>query len=103
MDAADVSPVPEAQRTQPPFDPFLIFVAANVVATTLQTGAVLGSKFGGRGALLITVAGAAFGALLVALLAPVGSKFGVPSMIAARGPLGLRGAQLVAGVLFITN
>ena len=44
MDAADVSPVPESQRTQPPFDLFLIFIAANVVATTLQTGAVLGSK-----------------------------------------------------------
>lgn len=103
MDAADVSPVPEAQRTQPPFDLFLIFVAANVVATTLQTGAVLGSKYGGQTAMLVTVAGAAFGALLVALLAPVGSKFGVPSMIAARGPLGYRGAQIVSAVLFLTN
>jgi purine-cytosine permease-like protein len=53
--------------------------------------------------MLITIAGAAFGALLVALLAPVGSRFGVPSMIAARAPLGYRGAQLVSGVLFITN
>ena len=75
MDAADVSPVPESQRTQPPFDLFLIFIAANVVATTLQTGAVLGSKYGGQTAILVTVAGAAFGAMLVALLAPVGSKF----------------------------
>jgi len=103
VDAADVSPVPESQRTQPPFDLFLIFIAANVVATTLQTGAVLGSKYGGRTALLVTVAGAAFGALLVALLAPVGSKSGVPSMIAARSPLGFRGAQLVSAVLFLTN
>jgi purine-cytosine permease-like protein len=103
VDAADLSPVSESQRTQPPFDLFLIFIAANVVATTLQTGAVLGSKFGGQTALLITVAGAAFGALLVALLAPVGSRFGVPSMIAARAALGYRGAQLVSGVLFVTN
>jgi len=103
MDAADLSPVPESQRTQPPFDLFLIFIAANVVATTLQTGAVLGSRYGGRTAILITIAGAAFGSLLVALLAPVGSRFGVPSMIAARAPLGYRGAQLVSGVLFITN
>ena len=103
MDAADVSPVPEGHRTQPPFDLFLIFVAANVVATTLQTGAVLGSKYGGQTAILITVAGAAFGALMVALLAPVGSRYGVPSMIAARGPLGFRGAQIVSAVLFVTN
>jgi nucleobase:cation symporter-1, NCS1 family len=103
VDAADVSPVPEGHRTQPPFDLFLIFVAANVVATTLQTGAVLGSKYGGQTAILITIAGAAFGALLVALLAPIGSRFGVPSMIAARGPLGFRGAQIVSAVLFVTN
>jgi len=62
MDAADVSPVPESQRTQPPFDLFLIFIAANVVATTLQPGAVLGSKYGGQTAILVTVAGAGFGA-----------------------------------------
>jgi len=103
VDAADLSPVPESHRTQPPFDLFLIFIAANVVATTLQTGAVLGSRYGGRTAIVITIGGAAFGALLVALLAPVGSKFGVPSMIAARAPLGYRGAQLVSAVLFITN
>ena len=103
MDAADLSPVPESQRTQPSFDLFLIFIAANVVATTLQTGAVLGSRYGGRTAILITIGGAAFGSLLVALLAPVGSRFGVPSMIAARAPLGYRGAQIVSAVLFITN
>jgi NCS1 family nucleobase:cation symporter-1 len=103
VDAADVSCVPESQRTQPPFDLFLIFVAANVVATTLQTGAVLGSRFGGRTAILLTIGGAAFGALVVALLAPVGSKSGVPSMIAARAPLGFRGAQAVSALLFLTN
>jgi purine-cytosine permease-like protein len=103
VDAADLSPVPESQRTQPAVDLFLIFLAANVVATTLQTGAVLGSRYGGPTAIPITIAGAAFGALLVALLAPVGSRFGVPSMIAARAALGFRGAQLVSGVLFVTN
>ncbi len=103
MDAADLSPIPESQRTQPAFDLFLIFAAANVVATTLQTGAVLGSRYGGTDAVVLVVSGALFGSLLVALLAPVGSRFGVPSMIAARAPLGLRGAQLVSGLLYLTN
>jgi len=103
MDAADLSPIPESQRTQTPFDLFLIFAAANVVATTLQTGAVLGSRYGGTDTVVLVVSGAVFGALLVALLAPVGSRFGVPSMIAARAPLGLRGAQLVSGLLYLTN
>jgi purine-cytosine permease-like protein len=103
MDAADLSPVPEAQRTQPAFDLFLIFAAANVVATTLQTGAVLGARYGRADVVVLVVAGACFGALLVALLAPVGSRSGVPSMIAARAPLGYRGAQVVSGLLYLTN
>jgi purine-cytosine permease-like protein len=103
VDAADISPVPESGRTQPPFDLFLIFVAANVVATTLQTGAALGTRLGGSTAIGLTIGGAAFGSLLVALLAPVGSRFGAPSMIAARAPLGVHGAQIVSGVLFLTN
>src|SRR5687768_17245655 len=103
MDAADLSPIPESQRTQPAFDLFLIFAAANVVATTLQTGAVLGARYGSRDVVVLVVAGACLGALLVALLAPVGSRTGVPSMIAARAPLGFRGAQVVSGLLYLTN
>ncbi|HEX4913199.1 MAG TPA: cytosine permease [Vicinamibacterales bacterium] len=103
MDAADLAPVPESERTQPAFDLFLIFAAANVVATTLQTGAVLGARYGSTDVLVLVVAGACFGAMLVALLAPVGSRSGVPSMIAARAPLGFRGAQVVSGLLYLTN
>jgi len=103
VDAADLSPVPEAQRTQSPFDLFLIFFAANVVATTMQTGAALGLQYGGTQAMGIALGGAVFGALLVAVLAPVGSRTGVPSMIAARAPLGYRGAQIVSGLLYLTN
>jgi len=103
MDAADLAPVPEADRTQPAFDLFLIFIAANVVATTMQTGAALGSRYSGNAAVAIALAGAVFGAGLVAILAPVGSRTGLPSMIAARAPLGYRGAQVVSGVLYLTN
>ena len=103
MDAADLSPVPESARTQPPLDLFLIFVAANVVATTMQTGAAMGSRYSGNAAIGIAMAGAVFGAALVAILAPVGSRTGLPSMIAARAPLGYRGAQLVSGLLYLTN
>lgn len=103
MDAADLSPVPESERTQPPLDLFLIFAAANVVATTLQTGAAMGVQYDGYAAAGIALVGAVFGAALVAGLAPVGSRFGVPSMIAARDPLGYRGAQIVSGLLYLTN
>ncbi len=103
VDPAGLEPVPESARTQPAFDLFLIFLAANVVATTLQTGAVLGARYGSSQALLLVVSGAVLGAALVAALAPVGSRFGVPSMIAARAALGYRGAALVAALLYVTN
>ncbi len=103
MDAADLSPVPETARTQSPIDLFLIFAAANVVATTMQTGAALGSRYTGSAAIGIAMAGAVFGAALVAMLAPIGSRTGLPSMIAARAPLGYRGAQMVSGLLYLTN
>jgi NCS1 family nucleobase:cation symporter-1 len=103
VDAADLSPVPESARTQPALDLFLIFVAANVVATTMQTGAALGSRYSGNAAIGIAMAGAVFGAALVAILAPIGSRSGLPSMIAARSALGYRGAQIVSGLLYLTN
>lgn len=105
VEAAGLDPVPASERTQPAFDLFLIFAAANVVATTLQTGAALGVGYGNvpLAAAGLVVVGAVFGAMLVALLAPVGSRSGVPSMIAARAPLGLNGARLVAAILYVTN
>ena len=104
MDAADLSPVPESQRTQPAFDLFLIFAAANVVATTMQTGAALwAGGLSGPSLMLLLVVGALFGATLVALLVPVGARTGVPSMIAARAALGYRGAQAVSLLLYLTN
>ena len=69
----------------------------------MQTGAALGLRYGESQAITIALIGAVFGALLVAVLAPVGSRTGVPSMIAARAPLGYRGAQIVSGLLYLTN
>ena len=37
MNAADLEPIPGDQKTQAPFDLFLIFAGANVVATTFVT------------------------------------------------------------------
>jgi len=101
--AADLTPVPADARTQSGWDLFLIFAAANIVATTLQVGASLDATLTPGRLLAVVAVGAALGAGIVAALAPVGSRLGVPSMIAARDPLGHTGARLVALVLFVTN
>lgn len=103
MQAADLSPVPVEGRTQSGWDLFLLFAAANIVATTLQVGASLGTALPAWRMFLAVGLGSVIGAAMVAALAPVGSRLGVPSMIAARAVLGHTGAHLVAIVLFVTN
>ncbi len=103
MQAADIGPVPPADRTQSPFTLFLIFAGANIVATTLQVGASLIPAFDLRDALTLVGVGSIAGAALVAALSPVGPRLGVPSVIAARAALGIRGAGLVALFLCVSN
>lgn len=103
MNAADISPVPPADRTQSPLDLFIIFAGANIVATTLQVGAALAVDYSPVTSLLLICAGAVGGSMLVAALSVLGPRLGVPSVVAARAALGVRGAGLVAVILFVTN
>ena len=103
MQAADLAPVAPASQTQSGRDLFLIFAAANIVATTLQVGASLAGLPSTAWMMGLVLVGVPLGSALVAALAPVGSRFGVPSMVAVRDVLGHRGAALVAVVLFVTN
>jgi NCS1 family nucleobase:cation symporter-1 len=103
MQAADLRPVSPRDRTQSAFDLFLIFAGANVVATTLQVGASLGSDLSIPQALVVIALGSLFGAALVAALAPIGTRLGVPSIVATRAVLGTRGASVVAVLLYVTN
>jgi purine-cytosine permease-like protein len=103
MHAAQLGPVGPAERTQPAFDLFLIFAGANIVATTLQAGAALSTEVAPAAAVGLIVAGTLIGSLLVASLSPIGPRLGAPSIVATRAALGLRGAALVAVLLYVTN
>jgi purine-cytosine permease-like protein len=101
--AADIAPVRPDAQTQSTVDLFLIFVGANVVATTFQVGASLASSFSVRVSVLLIGVGSVAGAALVAALAPIGSRLRVPSVIAARPALGIQGAGVVAALLYGSN
>ena len=103
MNAADIRPVDRASQTQSTADLFLIFVGANIVATTFQVGASLVPSFSLRTAIVLIAAGSVAGSALVAALAPLGPRLRVPSVIAARPALGVTGAGLVAVVLYVSN
>jgi purine-cytosine permease-like protein len=103
LNPADLAPVSAGERTQPAFDLFLIFAGANIVATTLVTGASLAGSFSTRAALSLIVVGAVLGSALVAALAALGPRLGAPSIVSARAALGFQGARLLAVVLYVTN
>lgn len=103
MRPVDLAPIGPEDQTSSPLDLFLIFVGANIVATTLQVGASLPASFTLRVASGVMVAGAIGGALLTGVLAPVGSRLRVPSIVATRAALGTSGAQALALLLFVTN
>jgi len=103
MQAADIRPVEPSAQHQSTVDLFLIFVGANVVATTFQVGASLAASFTLGTLLALIGIGSVAGALLVAALAPLGPRLRVPSVIAARPALGFAGAGLVAIVLYVSN
>jgi cytosine permease len=103
MNAADIGPVAPDDRRQSGLDLFWIFAGANIVATTLQVGATLATGVTPTTALVLICAGATGGSMLVAALAVVGPRLGVPSVVAARAALGVRGAGLVATILYVTN
>ena len=103
MNAADIRPIEPSAQTQPLFDLFLIFIGANVVATTFQVGSSLAASFSLASTFLIIAAGSVIGAAFVALLAPLGPRLRVPSVIAVRPALGVKGAGLVAAVLYASN
>jgi len=103
MNAVEIGPVAPHERTQSAFDIFWIWAGANIVATTLAVGASLASSFPLRDALLLILVGSLAGAALLGSLAPLGPRLGVPSIIAARAALGIRGAGVVAFFMYVAN
>jgi len=103
MNAADIGPVPDGDRNQSGVTLFTIFAGANIVATTLQVGAALSSGLSPVSAVVLIAVGVTAGSMLVAALSVVGPRLGVPSVVAARAALGVRGAGLLAALLYVTN
>lgn len=103
MKPADLDPIGPSEQTSTPVDLFLIFVGANIVATTLQVGASLPATFTAGTAIVVLLVGILGGSMLTGMLAPVGSRLRVPSIVATRAALGVGGARVLALVLFATN
>ncbi len=99
----DLSPVPAAKRTASLQDVLLLFAGANIVTTTLVTGGSLAPAYSFPQACALILAGILAGTLPIALLARLGPRYGLPSMVLLRHPFGRGGAAAISLLLVMTN
>lgn len=99
----DLRPVPAHQRHARWTDVALLFAGANVVSTTLVTGGSLGVAASWSTVLVAVVGGVVLGTVPIAILARLGPRFGLPSMVLLRWVFGRLGGAGVAAILVLTN
>jgi putative hydroxymethylpyrimidine transporter CytX len=93
-----VRPVPVERRRLRSFDLAVLWGDLAVSLLVMVAGALLVPALGARDALLAIVVGNVLGAALLALAGMVGSATGVPTMVALRPALGIRGSYLASGL-----
>src|SRR3989304_59956 len=86
-----VQPVPLEHRKLRPFDFAVLWGDLAVSLLVMVAGSLLVPGLGTQEAVLAVVIGTAFGAVLLSLVGIAGSEMGVPTMVALRAPMGVRG------------
>ncbi len=75
---------------------FMLWLAANMVVTTLLTGTLFVPGITYATALLVIVLGTLIGVTVLVLVGTIGTRTGLPTMILSRGAFGRRGGHLPA-------
>jgi nucleobase:cation symporter-1, NCS1 family len=91
-----IKPVTENDRTMGLFGTFALWLAANVVITSVLTGMMFIPDISITSAILAILIGSAIGAIPLALTGLIGTKTGLSTMVMARGAFGQKGAVLPA-------
>ena len=75
---------------------FMLWLAANMVVTTMLTGTLFVPGVSYASALTVIVAGTLIGVCVLVLIGNIGTRTGLPTMILTRGSFGSRGGRLPA-------
>ena len=100
LDGRDDSAGP-VHGTQGPFRIGMIWLAANLVVTTLLTGTLFvpGVSFGSATTMILV--GTLLGAVVLTLIGNMGTRTGLPTMALTRGAFGIRGSLIPAAANLI--
>lgn len=94
--SSDIKPIPMVQRILGPWDILAIWFGAGISIAEFWAGAILVPGVSLFTALVAILIGHAIGNALMGLVALEGFKVGVPTMVLARRPLGVRGSYLAS-------
>ncbi|MEB3103662.1 purine-cytosine permease family protein [Ferviditalea candida] len=92
----DIRPTRQSERTMNFFGTFALWLAANVVITTVMTGMMFVPDISFTDAILAIVIGSVLGAIPLALTGNIGIRTGLPTMVLTRASFGQKGAILPA-------
>lgn len=85
-----------AERTMGFGNTIMLWLAANMVVTTLLTGTFFVPGIPYLQAILIILLGTLLGVTVLSLVGCIGTRTGLPTMVLTRGALGVRGGKLPA-------
>lgn len=91
-----ISPTPQNERSMTLFSTFTLWLAANVVITSIMTGMLFVPDLSIQNAMLAILIGSAIGAVPLILTGLIGTRTGLPTMVVARAAFGQKGAILPA-------
>ena len=89
-----LEPVPEEGRTYSFWHNFAIWFGSDAGIAVFWAGALLTPALSLTAAIALIIVGVALGNIFMALIAVMGYRTGVPTMVLARGALGIRGSVL---------
>ncbi|HLB23161.1 MAG TPA: cytosine permease [Dehalococcoidia bacterium] len=92
----EIRPIPQARRTLGPLQFGVLWGDLGVGLLILVAGGLLVPSLGLKTALFAIVVGSVIGSALLALAGKVGSDLGVPTMVALRPSLGIRGSYVAS-------
>ncbi|MFC0560358.1 purine-cytosine permease family protein [Halalkalibacter alkalisediminis] len=90
----NIKPTPQNKRTMTFFSTFALWLAANVVITSVLTGMLFVPDISWKTAIWAIIIGSAIGAIPLALTGAIGTRTGLSTMVMTRAAFGQKGAIL---------
>ncbi len=90
----NISPTPKSERSMNFFSTFALWLAANVVITTVMTGMMFVPDISFKDAMLAILIGSVIGGIPLALTGNIGTRTGLSTMVITRAAFGQKGAIL---------